>query len=336
MLTRFRVFLPLVALIALLMVSLPTQAQSSQTDAHKAAAVKFLDTFADPTKFAQVDALVAPDFVVHLESGDMNWAAMQGGAASVAAAMPDVRYTPLIVVAQDNYVGLRYEFSGTFTNPMTNFDGSVLQPTGKPVVIYSNAILTFNEAGLISEYEEVFDNLSFMAQLGAFPMPETAMTPPAPELDASTWTIKPMSADFTATLVESLKAANQAAYNEGNVDALDAAYAPDYISYPGQTDLATGKAQIAAIRAAIPDFVSTTDLVIAEGNWVVYRWTASGTFSGLLDLGTMQIPPTNQPVQYGGIVLSVANDDGLVTADWNEVDNLSFGMQFGLIPAQGQ
>lgn len=341
MYTHIRSIPSIVSAIAICVISLSSIqvsfAQGNHLEANKATARKLFAAFADPAQFAEVDSLIASDFVVHFSTGDLGWDAMKVGAESVASAMPDITYKPLIMLAEGNYVGLRYEFAGTFTKPMTDLaTGNVVQPTGKPVALTSNVILTFSDDGKIKGYEEVFDNLSYAAQIGLFAMPDAAMPPPAKPVDSSVWTIANMSSAFTANLKKSLEAANMSAYNKGEVEALDAMYAPNYISYPTMADLARNKLQIANIRTAIPDFTVTTEAVLAEGNWVVYHWKATGTFTAPAQFSGMTLKPTNKPVSYDGIVLAYANENGQIVADWSEMDNLSIGMQLGMIPTQAQ
>ncbi|MBL8132925.1 MAG: ester cyclase [Anaerolineae bacterium] len=335
MFSRIRSTFAFVFIVLAIAASLPivgiAQAQTDQTAANKAAAALLLEVMSDAARLDEFDSYVSEDFAVHIAGSTLDWAAMKGGAAGVLAAMPDLRYTPLILVAEGNYVGMRYEFAGTFTNPMANFDGTMSDPTGEPVVLYSNAILTFTDDGKLAGYQEIFDTLSFAAQLGQFPAPE-GMIPPVIEIDPAVWTLQATTAEFTAALKDRLLTANLAAYDQGDLDALDAAYAPDFTSYVGSaSDLAGTKAGIAALRAAMPDMVSTNDTLIAEGNWVVYRWTASGTFTGGFDMAGMVVPPTNQPLFIEGIAVAFANEDGLIAGEWSEIDNMTILAQMGML-----
>lgn len=337
MYTRFRSLLAALSAIVVVTVSLSSvwvsQAQAAQTVVNKTTAGLLFEAFSNPSKISEIEVFIDDDFVVHFPSGDVGWDVVKGSIQSVADAIPDITYKPLIMVAEGSYVGLRYEFAGTFTNPMSDLaTGNVVQPTGKPVILYSNAILTFSDDGKIKEYSEIFDNLNFSAQLGLFPVPEGSIPPSTEALDTAVWTIAQTSPDFTATLKDVLEAANMAAYGKGEVDALDVVYAPDFVSYPTLTDLASTKSEIEAMRTAVPDLTVTTDVVMAEGNWVVYHWTVTGTFTGEANFGGMTLVPTHQAVSFDGIALAYANDKGQVVAEWSEIDNLSVGMQFGMFP----
>jgi predicted ester cyclase len=98
------------------------------------------------------------------------------------------------------------------------------------------------------------------------------------------------------------------------------------------SNLDSVKAEITMLHQALSDLQVELVTVIAEGNWVAYRWRAAGIFTGEATFAGMTVNPTNQPVSYEGIVFGYANSDGLIVAEWNEVDNLSLMMQMGLIP----
>jgi predicted ester cyclase len=304
---------------------------SEDPDRHKRTVAAMLAGLASPEGIEALDEVFADDFVVHLPAGDAGWEAMKGGALAFAAAIPDARYAPVLMLAADDRVALRYELTGTFTGSLSG-----MEPNGGPIALTSNAILTFDDEGRITSFAESYDNLVLMTQMGVFPAPDLSTAPTVGAIDPATWTIVDTPSDFTAALQERLMTANAAAYGAGQVDALDDAYATDFISYPTGTDLGQTKLDIAALHAAIPDLAITMDTSVAEGDWVAYQWAASGTFTEPLDTMGMQLQPTGQPVSYGGITFAVANEDGLVRAEWNEVDNLSVGTQFGMLPPAGE
>lgn len=311
------------------------QAQTDQPEANKATAARIIEAFAEPALLDEIEPLIADDFTVSYPTGDLGWDLIKTSLVAFNDAMPDLEFTPLIMVAEGDYVAMRYEFTGTFTNPLLNFDGTEIPPTGQPVMLQSNAILTFNDEGLFLNFTEVFDNLNFMTQLGVFPA-DSAMSMTTEPIDSAVWTIADTSVDFTTVLRERVLTVNTAAYGAGDVDALDTLYAPDYVVYPTMTDLAGVKSEIIMLHEALSDLRVEMITMIAEGNWVAYHWRAAGTFTGEANYGGMTLTPTNQPVSYDGVTFSYANEDGLIVAEWNEIDNLALGMQLGIIPVMGQ
>ena len=118
-------------------------------------------------------------------------------------------------------------------------------------------------------------------------------------------------------------------WNRGNLDVCDEVFAPDYVRHdfrstepvPGPE----GQKQIAAdFRAAFPDLQFVVDLLVAEDDYVVGRWTATGTHLGRW--GTVE--PTGRSVR-----LSAANifrlDNGKVVEIWNHRDDLGLREQLG-------
>jgi predicted ester cyclase len=118
-------------------------------------------------------------------------------------------------------------------------------------------------------------------------------------------------------------------WDRGNLDVCDEVFAPDYVRHdfrstepvPGPE----GQKQIAAdFRAAFPDLHFVVDLLVAENDYVVGRWTATGTHSGCC--GTVE--PTGRRVRF-----SAANifrvENGKVVEIWNHRDDLGLREQLG-------
>ena len=85
---------------------------------------------------------------------------------------------------------------------------------------------------------------------------------------------------------------------------------------------------IKAFLDAFPDLNFHTDELIAEGNRVTSRWTATGVFNGPDFFG---IPTTGKPARFGGIEIVT------VEGDWIVERNIEFNAylmlkQVGLMP----
>jgi predicted ester cyclase len=126
-------------------------------------------------------------------------------------------------------------------------------------------------------------------------------------------------------------------FNQGNFDALDEVFAPDYVGYPpggGQPEsLADFKALIQAYRTAMPDLQATADPVIAEGDWVAFRFSMTGTFQHEMAMGDQTIPPTGQQLTLTANILARLNTEGQVVEEWDEYDYLSIFSQMGRSPS---
>jgi glyoxylase-like metal-dependent hydrolase (beta-lactamase superfamily II) len=84
--------------------------------------------------------------------------------------------------------------------------------------------------------------------------------------------------------------------------------------------------------AAAPDLRLQVDDIVAQGDRVAVRWSASGTFAGFLPLNGIE--PNGAPVQLEGIDLLTVSD-GLIVNNDAFPDNLAFARQIGLLPPEG-
>ena len=130
--------------------------------------------------------------------------------------------------------------------------------------------------------------------------------------------------------------AGEEAWLEGNVDALNEAYAEDYVShrppFPDLVGLEAVKQYVAAARLGYSDIEVTYDEWIAEGNSIAYRYTWSAKHTGTSP--SLPIPPTGKEVVLQGcVVLHVK--DGKGVEEWEYSDYLGFLQQLGVVPPLG-
>jgi steroid delta-isomerase-like uncharacterized protein len=118
-------------------------------------------------------------------------------------------------------------------------------------------------------------------------------------------------------------------WDKGNSDFAFQVFADDYVRHDLRATEATpgpsGQKKIADdFRAAFPDLQVSVDLVIGEGEFVVGRWTATGTHLGSWG----GIEPTRRRVSF-----SAANifrfENGKVAEIWNHRDDLGLREQVG-------
>ena len=103
-----------------------------------------------------------------------------------------------------------------------------------------------------------------------------------------------------------------AAWDHGDVDALDTLLSPDYRRHGGGSDagqdLATFKASIVTTRQAFPDLVTTIDEVVVEGDRAAVRWHTIGRHDGSF----LGVPPTHRQVEVGGATFARFEGDRIV------------------------
>lgn len=82
------------------------------------------------------------------------------------------------------------------------------------------------------------------------------------------------------------------------------------------------------MRSVFPDFRYTVEDEIAEGNWVVHRWTVRGTHEGAFQV----VSPTGKQVKITGIsIYRIAS--GKLVEGWTNADMLDLMQQLDALPA---
>jgi steroid delta-isomerase-like uncharacterized protein len=132
---------------------------------------------------------------------------------------------------------------------------------------------------------------------------------------------------------ESNKALVRRFYEEvwatGNLDFADEVFADEYERHdlrPGDPSPGPeGQKEIAAaFRAAFPDLAWELDFVLADGDFVAGRWTATGTHLGQW----AGVEPTGRTMRFSGINV-FRFSDGKVVEIWNHRDDLGLLQQLG-------
>ncbi len=124
----------------------------------------------------------------------------------------------------------------------------------------------------------------------------------------------------------------QEAYNSGKLGELDNILASDLISHnhmPGvPTGLTGAKLVHQGLLAAFPDSKTTVEDLVAEGDKIVMRGTATGTNTGSF----MGAPPTGKSFKVTTMsVFRIAN--GKIVEHWGVVDGTGVMQQLGLMPS---
>ena len=123
----------------------------------------------------------------------------------------------------------------------------------------------------------------------------------------------------------------QEAYNSNDLDALDDAVAVDVRTpkiMPGvPSGLEGAKAVHRRSLLGMPDFHTTIDDLIAEGDKVVARVTMTGTHTG----DFWGFPATGKKVVFTGIYIARI-ENGQIVEHWGEEDGISLMQQIGAMP----
>ncbi|MFI7704087.1 ester cyclase [Nonomuraea sp. NPDC049480] len=106
-----------------------------------------------------------------------------------------------------------------------------------------------------------------------------------------------------------------AAWDHGDVDALDSLLSPRYrrrtrSSIEGQTREEL-KALILTSRMAFPNLTTVVEEIVEEGDRLAVRWRSSGTHTGFF----MGVPPTKKPVTVAGATFALFDGD-MIVEEW--------------------
>jgi len=118
-----------------------------------------------------------------------------------------------------------------------------------------------------------------------------------------------------------------------NFDVYDELFAPEFVSYSSAAGgelrgpEAFKQANIMYLDA-FPDFDTSIDIIVAEGNLVMAYGPASGTNTGSF----FGQPPTNKKAEWSGAAIYRFNDDGMIDGRWQEFDGVGMFRQLGITP----
>ena len=120
-------------------------------------------------------------------------------------------------------------------------------------------------------------------------------------------------------------------FNDNKLEEAAKLYAEDYISHDAVPlkGRAAKQADFAKIRKDWPDIKVTIEQVVAEGDWVMIRSTATGTHTSVI----MGVKPTQKKMTATYWDVHHYNKAGLIAESWNMTDNAALMQQLGLLPA---
>jgi predicted ester cyclase len=214
------------------------------------------------------------------------------------------------VVAADDMVAVRVAAHGT---QQGEFMG--IPATGQDITWTSLAIYRI-ECGKIAEHWSEVDAVGRLQELGAIPeIVPAAGEEAAPGVMASpTETCAATSPVENADLVREWLASGNG----------DGAVAHGALARATGTD--TTPALMNALREAFPDLQVTVDMIFAQGDRVVVRWTATWAQTGAFGA----FPASDNPVSFtGNSIARIAC--GRVAEVWTEADLLALFQQIGAI-----
>jgi steroid delta-isomerase-like uncharacterized protein len=122
--------------------------------------------------------------------------------------------------------------------------------------------------------------------------------------------------------------------NDGNLDVADEIF-DRYLAHQSDGSvLERGPEDVkrftGEFRGAFPDFHTTIEDMVAEGDKVVTRWRAGGTHRGEF----RGIAPTGEEIEITGIGIFRFSEEGKVVESWDNFDQLGMMKQLGVVARQ--
>jgi steroid delta-isomerase-like uncharacterized protein len=121
----------------------------------------------------------------------------------------------------------------------------------------------------------------------------------------------------------------QEVWNEGRAASIDELLDPHGVVHGLGGDMrgpAAFKPFHAAYRDAFPDVRIQIEDMVAEGDKVAFRWSATATHRG----NGLRIPATNRAVRFEGMGI-IRIENGHLVEGWNTFDQLGMFQQLGVV-----
>ncbi|MBD3181461.1 T9SS type A sorting domain-containing protein [Candidatus Poribacteria bacterium] len=296
----------LTLLISLLFIAI-TIAQLTQEEINIAVRMRAYDEGWNQGNIDVVDEIYSDDFAGNMPPFDTKEGIKMGLAAYISA-IPDVHVEVEDVIAEGEYVALRYTFTGTQEGELMG-----IPPTGNFACTPGISIAQIVDGKIVAVWENN-EMMGMMEQLGVFPATKETYT----WGDPSPITGDPGDPETNKAI--SRKAINQV-WMHGNTGVVDELYHPDHLRHdpasPGIDSAEAFKVMIEGFHAAFSDLEFVVDKQVAAGDKVVNYTLLSGKqvadYGGIPSLGN----------EVSTVIISIHRiADGKIAESWVARDML--------------
>ena len=291
---------------------------AADTEANKAAYRRINQEAWSQGHLAVVDEFVALEYVYHEPAlGDVHGPeGLKQTILGYRTAYPDLNFTIDDMIAEGDLVALRWSAAGTQKGEMLG-----IPATGLATTTVGINIVRF-QAGRIVEEWSSWDMMGLMQQLGV-------VQPPRPGPEDYLWTAPSDITGAPGTPAENkllvLRVKRQF-WTDADIAGLDDTHHANAIAhnpnFPGPPSYEAYRDGCLMYLTAFPDLRFTVEAMIAEGDEVAVRWTATGTQQGEL----LGMPASGKTARWAGMTIyRVA--DGKVAETWWAYDALGLVQQ---------
>ncbi len=269
-----------------------------------------------------VDELMVPEYTEYRPAGFITagTTAYKQFTASHIAGFPDLNFELHDIIVEGNMSVVRWTVTGTHLGPFMGVPPDGRYGSGTTGI----AIFRCEGNKLVEGWSE-YDVLGLMGWLGLIPDRELQQWG-----EPSKVTGDPGDPETNKALI---KRFTEEFFNQKKLETFDELVHPQVISHDPvispTEDFATLREILGfAYPLAFPDIHSDINILVAEGDKVVARWTVTGTHKGEY----FGIPPTGKSIKFTGITIyRIA--DGKIVEIWWSYDALGILQQIGVIPS---
>lgn len=271
---------------------------TAETAENKRVARRYPEEVATERDIDLIDEICSEDVIDHSPLGELrSRVKLKEQIKQLRTAFGDFSATVEDIVAEGDTVAMRVTVRGIHQG---EFMG--IEPTGREFEI-QNMVFTRIEEGQIAERWVQPDMLGLMQQLGAVESPDAGNA----------------NKEVARRLIDEV-------FGEKNIDLIDELLAEDYVDHgrkqQGREPL---KQHIKQLQTMASDHTASSDLQIADGDYVAIRWTANGTNDGPIG----EAKPTGKPFEFTGVDL-YRMEGGRLAESWYYWDSAQMVEQLGL------
>jgi predicted ester cyclase len=314
---------PLLVLIALQTRPMLTIAQDIPQQINRETVRSIVEGTYNSGNLDMLDAFYTPDYVRH--PGELKREEVKKTIAALRDAIPDLKVTINLMVAEGNWVAARLKLQGTLTKPLLLPNSAPIPPNNKPIELAANSLFRLTDQIQIAEEWNGFDNLNFLSQIGALP----PVNPPPPTPD----TMEMLQSNTIQQQKEAVTAYLDAVSNN-DLTTLQGRLSDDFTGHNpfGLQDRLALVKDLFSLHSALPDLQTVPVQVISEGDWVAALYTMSGTFTrNFTTPDGSTAPPTGKSINLPVITFYKIAPTGGISQSWELYDSWDFLVQLGLV-----
>jgi predicted ester cyclase len=300
-------------------------------EANKDLIARYFDTIWNRGEFDREPEFVALDCIVHqppipgLPDGIAGPLAIVG---TFRGALPDLKLTNVVVIAEGDRVVQRWILKGTHTG------ADLFGMPAAGVALTLSGINEFRIAnGVIAERWGALDVLGMLQQMGVVPDP--MQSPPPDDADFAPRAVT--GGPLTETEQKYGLRSHKEFMEQGLMEVCDEIYSDKATVYfrhspPSWRVGRDGiKSYVDMLRAALPDMTITHESQVTEGEYMAIRWSFQGTHNGPM----FGAQPTGNKVAIEGLDIFHV-EEARITELWLEQDMIGLMAQIGLAPPPPQ